>query len=287
VDEPSLAGCNAKLDWAHKHLKVLEAELAAAPDYADPIFFAQKFDPDSSTIKVTLQGVPDLPPEWGLIAADFLQNVRAALNYLVWELSRWNLRLNGKTRDPERETQFPIFYREVGEWSERRISDLHPDHVAIVRGLQPSQIEVQVPPEIADLVAADLVPIPDAIFRERDGAIATHPLTLLAKLTNDDKHRGLPVALLGGWTVHLTGLTGRNCVLGEAAWGRMMPHLENDAEWGTVEVTPTGEGKPEVEMDDKIEVAEPTIGGLRVTDLPIIGIEAERIVSLFASMFSE
>ena len=63
---------------------------------------------DPGTIKVTLQGVPQLPLEWALTAADAYQNLRAALNYLAWELAKWSLAQRGETREPADATQFPI-----------------------------------------------------------------------------------------------------------------------------------------------------------------------------------
>ena len=84
----ALIGCWAKIRRAEEHFQAFKAETAAASDYADRIHFVQEYDADAGTIKVTVEGVPDLPIRWSLIAADALRNLRAALNYLAWELAR-------------------------------------------------------------------------------------------------------------------------------------------------------------------------------------------------------
>lgn len=282
---PSLDTSNQKLAWADTHLQRLEPELSSPSDYADSISFRQHFDPDARTVEVSLQGVPDLPPEWGLIAADYLQNVRAALNYLVWELSRWNLLRQGETRDPERNTQFPIFYRKAGAWGTGHIPDLHAKHAALIRSLQPSELELEIPPNYRDLPTAML---PPSFAAKRDRQIAAHPLTLLADLTNQDKHRALPVFVLGAWEGRTTRMPAPiNCTFGNIGWGRTSPQLENGAVWGTVyEVTPTGEGQPEVQVYDEITRAEASIGGLWLPDLPAIGACAEEMIARFSGVFS-
>jgi len=289
VNAPSLKSCERKLDWAYQHLARLQPELSAPTDYSDRVSFAQHFDPDARTIEVTLQGIPDLPPEWGLIAADYLQNVRAALNYLAWELSRWNLLRQNETRDPKRITQFPI-NTVAGQFDAHKLPDVHPDHVAVIRELQPSAMEVEIPGGAMggsyDDLPADM--LPPSFTLKRDQRIADHPLTKLVKLSNQDKHWALPVFVLGAWEGKITRMpTPINCTFGNIDWGRTSPQLENGAVWGTVyEVTPTGEGEPEVQVYDEITRAEASIGGLWLPDLPAIGGCAEEIIARFSGVFS-
>lgn len=288
MEAPSLAGAEAKLGRAYLHLQELERDPATTANYAHLISFAQHFDSDARTIKVTLQGVPDLPPEWGLIAADYLQNVRAALNYLAWELSRWNLLRQGEARSPKRITQFPI-NTVAGEFDAHKIPDVHPDHVAVIHGLQPSAIEVEVPGgALGSYKDLPLDMLPPSFTLKRDRRIADHPLTKLVKLSNQDKHRALPVFVLGAWESKATRMPRPiNCTFGNIGWGRTSPQLENGAVWGTVyEVTPTGEGKPEVQVYDEITRAEASIGGLWLPDLPAIGACAEEVIARFRGVFS-
>ncbi len=289
TNTPSLEPCERKLAWAYRHLELLQSKLSAPNDYSDHISFAQHFDPDARTIEVTIQGVPDLPSEWGLIAADYLQNVRAALNYLAWELSRWNLLREGETREPKRITQFPI-NTAAGKFDAHKLPDVHPDHVAVIRALQPSAIEVEIPDGLRRSMYEDLPAdmLPESFYFRRDQRIANHPLTRLVKLSNQDKHWALPVFVLGAWESRMTG-TPRpiNCTFGNMAWGRMSPQLEDGAVWGTVyEVMPTGEGEPEVQVNDEITRAEVSIGGLWLPDLPAIGACAEDVIARFRGVFS-
>lgn len=255
--------------------------------YAEPISLAQHFNPDSRTIQVTLQGVPDLPQELGLIAADFLQNLRAALNYLVWELSRLHLLKEGEGQEPRSQTQFPIFYKRGGEWNDNRIPDLCIDHAAIVRELQPSEVEIEIPPSYREL--PDGVPLPESFDIRREQARLSHPLTHLAKLTNEDKHRTLVVALLSGpFCVEGSPPVARNCTIGPMTWMHVPPHLKSGEIWGVAEdVTPTGEGEPELEIRDKITTAEPGIGACAISDLPEIGTCVADIIGRFAPAFDE
>jgi hypothetical protein len=59
-----------------------------------------------------------------VLAADFVQNLRCALNYLAWELSRWNLERQNLQREPHAQTQFPICThpRQFDAW---RLPDVH------------------------------------------------------------------------------------------------------------------------------------------------------------------
>src|SRR5947207_2188852 len=86
------------------------------------------------TGRVRLQGVPQLPLEWALTAADAYQNLRAALNYLAWELAKWSLAQRGETREPADATQFPINTK-PRKFSARMVQDLHSDHVARIEAL--------------------------------------------------------------------------------------------------------------------------------------------------------
>ncbi len=102
-----LDGCWAKIERAHEHFDLLEAETQGFAQ-TQSITLAQTFDPNANKIRVVIDKVPAIPRRWALIAADGVQNLRAALNYLVWELAKWNLERKGAARDPALTTQFPI-----------------------------------------------------------------------------------------------------------------------------------------------------------------------------------
>lgn len=231
MDHP-LEGCWAKIARANQQLDALEAELAAGPDYADSVTFRQEFDPDASTIEITIESVPKLPLELGLAAADPMQNLRAAINYLAWELARWNLARQGLNREPDRSTQFPINTKPRA-FSAHYVTDIHPDHVAIIEAVQPNG-------------ASWLSQWPEHVLREVDvQALASgHPLAILADLTNVDKHQALQPALVGTTTINVGPYETTDCVVvdGQATLNLI---LKEGAHWATFQVTPTG---PEPKM---------------------------------------
>jgi hypothetical protein len=235
-----LKGCLAKIARANQQLDALEAEIAAAPDYGAAISFVQKFDPDASAIEITLQGVPKPPLELGLAAAEPMQNLRAALNYLTWELAKWNLAQEGESREPDKRTQFPI-NTTPRNFSAYMFKDLHPDHVAIIKSMQPN--EAAWLRQFAD-VGDRLREIPAEAFT------FGHPLAQLARLSNTDKHKALQPALVGGTEFKMGPYEAVDCEIGQA-WSTLNLTLEDGAHWTTIPVTQAG-AKPEVKMDDRV-----------------------------------
>ena len=51
---------------------------------------------------------PPAPDTWSLIVSDVAANLRAALDFITWQLAVKHLRDNGESRDPSRRTAFPI-----------------------------------------------------------------------------------------------------------------------------------------------------------------------------------
>lgn len=231
ADHP-LRGAFAKIARANQHLSELEAEIAASGD-TDAVRLVQQFHPDVSTIEITVQGVPELPIEWALITADAIQNLRTALNYVAWELARWNL---SNTRDPVDATQFPINSK-ARRFSERYLADLHCDHVERIKRLQPNG--------------------PDWLSTFREGMLlqctveqlaAMHPLAVLAELSNEDKHRALRVAIVD-WQHYSFRFYPRDCtIISQSLWPP--EEFKNGATWATFQVSITGPN-PKVDMDDK------------------------------------
>ncbi len=233
-----LDGCWAKIARAQEHFDSLKTKVGTPSDHAKSVAFRQQFNPDARTIKVTLEGVPELPLEWALIAADALQNLRAALNYLTWELARWRLASIGKTREPSLNTQFPI-HTKPRAFNRSMVADLHPDHAAAIEALQPNGANYlsQFPEEL--LLALDV-----------ETLAATSPLGTLARLTNADKHQALQVGLIRPSEVRAGPYEGSDCVITHVYYTPNVM-LENGAEWVTFDVTPTGL-EPKVEVNDKI-----------------------------------
>ncbi|RDI73198.1 hypothetical protein Gocc_3077 [Gaiella occulta] len=147
------------------HLDDLEGRIDAYLR-TQPIQIREQHDRDGVTRHIqwiaTTSNEP--PAELGLIVGDWAQNVRAALDYTVYELVR---RETGD--DDPRWTQFPIIVDEAryAGQEQTRLPGAPAWSLPVFRGLQPFS----------------------------DGADAAyHPLAVLADVSNRDKHRLLHTA---------------------------------------------------------------------------------------------
>lgn len=127
-----LAGAEAKLARAGEHLKTFMKE---ARLFREKDAYTITGDTNVHSRAYVLQVEPKkVPPRLGAIAGDVLNNLRPALDYLVFALSY--LDTEGEPADG---TQFPIcdtaaYFREKkGLW----LKGLSPEHVAAIEGLQP------------------------------------------------------------------------------------------------------------------------------------------------------
>jgi len=82
-------------------------------------------------------------------------------------------RQKGIEREPKKSTQFPIAIKEA-DFQAHFVQDLHPNHVAVIRFLQPFG-----PPSLARFT--------DKFLSEFSEPGAGHPLAKLAHLSNTDK----------------------------------------------------------------------------------------------------
>lgn len=161
-----LAGAIAKFNRSKEQFDELRNEVAAyfAAD-PPPFFSVGSFDHDTWEWVHRLQVRTEIPLQWGVVLGDCVHNLRSALDHVVCQVTL----LDGG--EPNTQTQFPI----VSESSERfqrqadkRIPSLTATHRAIVESAQPFH---------------------------RGTAAASHPLAVLASLSNADKHRRLNMAL--------------------------------------------------------------------------------------------
>jgi hypothetical protein len=237
LDHP-LTGAWSKIARAEMHAKCLRAKIAATPEDAKAVSFAQHFDPDTKTIKIVVDTVPVFPVQWSLIAADSLQACRVALNYLAWELAKWNLQRQNISREPANKTEFPIATT-AGNFPAYKVADLFSDHVAQIEKLQPYD---------ADYVALD----PWAPTKEwvRKLHVANHPLAILQKLTNTDKHRSLQLLAVAPEITLWKGGRGINCKVVSRHMRAIAGALKPGAEWSCFDVIPT-DPDPKVEVEDR------------------------------------
>ena len=157
---PDLSSVQLKLDRAEHHIESLRAEIQAFRQ-REPKPFGYRTEerprPDGSVEYVLYAIVREYPPStWALIIGDAVQNIRAALEHLAYELSTPAGRRRG--------TAFPIFDDERGfrAGGERKIATIESDERRLIERVQPYN---------AAKVAAN------------------DPLAVLRKLSNLDKHR--------------------------------------------------------------------------------------------------
>lgn len=167
-----LAGCIAKVERAEVHFNSLYTEIRAFLESDPrPYGFDPEIDAEASKALWRLRVVKEPPMEWSTIAGDYLQNLRAALDHLIWVL----VKANGC--EPTGGNAFPIFNvkppdktsnGERRKWN-RQVYGLHPSVLRFLDLCQP--------------------------YKGPDRP-STHVLAGLRTLSNEDKHRTLLPAFI-------------------------------------------------------------------------------------------
>ena len=170
--ENPLAGCEAKLERAKVHFNSLDT---AATEFFEAKSKAYRIvtevDVETSRFVGRVRITDEFPLGWSVIVGDILQNLRAALDHLLWQL----VLANGCT--PGFGNSFPIFdklppedpsHPERVRW-DRHIKGVHSGAVGFIEFCQP--------------------------YNGLNGPGTQHTLTGLRRLSNEDKHRTLVPAL--------------------------------------------------------------------------------------------
>jgi hypothetical protein len=187
----SLDGARAKLDWAKVHIesfKLRERQFGQGKPYqVEAQHHPELGDETVQNISAVITAVDPVPVELQLELGDALQNMRSALDHLAWQL----VVANGGT--PGDATQFPIYDSRLTQKGKVRTVDIaggvNQKALAIIKRLQP--------------------------YRRPNPA--EHPLSVLQKLNNVDKHRLLVVLGMAYDSI-------------EIAFGDHRPHLTNTTE---------------------------------------------------------
>lgn len=167
VERNRLAGAQAKLRRARDHLDDLVRrfyEWAYEEGGLDPPV-AKRYEPEHGRFVYFVTAGHRPPLELSLVAGDVVQNARAALDYLVWEM----VDAAGTILTPGQASAvlFPICAtrREFDQAVGRRMPGVGAGGLAVVSRYQPFRFPSEPPP----------------------------PLARLQRLSNDDKHRTLRV----------------------------------------------------------------------------------------------
>jgi hypothetical protein len=163
-----LHACWLKLNRARAHLETLDGEIAAWLAQKPYEVFGEYEPGPPEDYVFRVRFFAPVPPEWGLLVGDFAHNARSALDQLAWQL----VLESGGT--PSKRTQFPILVDPVWDSAEgkERLDGANKRFLDLVEECQPyKRADPERPAE-----------------RIR---IGTAPLSILAALNNEDKHRVL------------------------------------------------------------------------------------------------
>jgi hypothetical protein len=157
--EHRLAGVVEKFNRAKAQFDELRAEIDAWFT-ADPPPYSSlgDFDTDAWEWVERFQVQREPPLRLGVILGDCLHNLRSALDHLAWRVTL----LDGST--PDGDTQFPIASKSEQQFekmADKRIPGLSPRHRSMIKSAQPFH---------------------------RGTKASGHPLSVLADLSNIDKH---------------------------------------------------------------------------------------------------
>lgn len=156
-----LEGARRKLDRAEEHLRAFDAE---SGDWLEKTTYCRFVFQDHGDERWYFADLVVAPPSrLSAILGDCIQNLRASLDYLAWELVKANHLV------PTRYTAFPIYRKAPGpKFSPNSVAGIDPKAVALIEELQPYYGGKN----------------PD-----------TDWLEFLSQLSNTDKHRALNVVV--------------------------------------------------------------------------------------------
>jgi hypothetical protein len=198
--QPDFTGARAKMERGMHYSQVLRDETSyqlrgpgrpeISPSNRIPVRLEYEPETGYHVYRVTAWHSEATIRRWGLMIGDGVHNLRSALDHLVWQLACHNTGgpdLPGVSEPEQRQVQFPIVdsptpaeranprtFREVNpRGNPGPLKHVHPEHRAIIYEHQPF----------------------GSRFDMSHGTI--HPLIMLRRLSNTDKHRTItPIAML-------------------------------------------------------------------------------------------
>jgi hypothetical protein len=119
-----------KLSHAERHLQALDAELMRYYK-TEPAIRVIQGDAQNGIIQFVESAV--VPPEIPLVWGDFLQTLRAVLDYLVWQLILANKKI------PDKYNMFPVARtpKQFNDWKGKRLRGVTPDAIEMISTFQP------------------------------------------------------------------------------------------------------------------------------------------------------
>jgi len=214
-----IAACHAKIAASEQHLnRLYEATEGFFKDKVEVAPIAGKANSQRTKYFFRVDSVIGFPAlEWGIILGDAVHCLRSALDQLVY----------GFARDPWHNTQFPIF-SDGRDWT-----------------IKAPAMYWSIPPPLLTII--------DKAQPYHLGDTASdHPLALLRKLSNLDKHRAIPAIALVPYYSQISVRSTR----GIKRWSRFKAYSGRPFEKGTViaecKIVADDSGlEPEMDVDVK------------------------------------
>lgn len=158
-----------KVGRAESHLRELDALLSGFADtksmVAEPVY--EQFDDGQGAWGARLRCLHGAPDEASVLVGDFLHNLRASLDYLARALVMTS---GNRPIDGTGGTTFPIREQPKQHGHLRVNGTVAPDVGLVIESFQP--------------------------YKAAPGAIESHPLAMLHRFSNIDKHRSLHLPLI-------------------------------------------------------------------------------------------
>lgn len=217
-----------KWAWAVSHTVALENEIALLyPDGQPPLTTKTEYHPKRHAFAVVVETIPLLPPDWGLRLGDIAFNYRSALDHLAWAVVSQGKKppaILGEKKS--RGIVFPV--SDDNRAFNARVPDCLPGvkrtDIAVVRRFQP--------------------------YSRGQRRVPLHPLSILARLNNHDKHRQIQPVLALPMVGDFKLAQSRDCDFGKARRSRREA-LDVGAEVGIIPVRKTG-AQPELEVEVRL-----------------------------------
>lgn len=188
LTHPFLRSSSAKLAWAQRHRQALQANiLGVQSDMANGAPLRADLDPDTGNHVRTIKAMPDYSEfrdNVSLGIGDVVGCARAALDHAVWHIVSDHVGGESNVQHP-RTMAFPIY----------------PGVTSLEKSATGKAVEPQISPPCWNIIkqAQTNQPYPGAGGPSQAWGRwpdLEHPFALMQKLSNDDKHRLIPVVLL-------------------------------------------------------------------------------------------
>jgi len=277
-DNEHLNGALLKFRRGREHAQVVQLLIGQFLQ-SDPYRVVPETDPKASHGFIFRASVREQPPlVWGPIIGDVAHNWRSSLDHLAWQLVK--VRGNGK---PYRRTQFPIF--DDDPFIPLKAND-PPDLKKKRRGARKTFKE-----QVRGMRKTDVALIKRLQPYSRRKGPKGHPLSILARLSNWDKHNELA---LSGQTLRGYRLRYRNRRNARFQFIEVKPPglFEDGTEFGRgifVETGPNSNMHVDLVFDFDIAFEEgPPLDGLGVKEALIkLGYYVSYVLLRFKARFEE